>query len=74
LIAMRAYWGVHAGLIPGDEMREYLRQWSYTSADYEADGNRRGERYKAIEKEARDYAAELSFGGLNWVNVEYLWL
>lgn len=74
MTAMRAYWGVRAGLIPGEEMPEYRRQWSYSSADYEADGHRRGERYKAMGTEARDYAAELSFGGLNWVNAEYLWL
>lgn len=74
MIAMRAYWGVHAGLIPGEEMREYLGQWSYTSQDFEADGCVRGDRYKAMDKEARDYAAGLCFGGLNWVNVEYLWL
>lgn len=74
MIAMRAFWGVHAGLIPGEEMREYLKQWSYTSADYEADGNTRGERFKSMAREARDYAERLTLGGLNWVNVEYLWL
>lgn len=72
--ALKACWAVRAGLVPGEEMEEYRRQWCYTSQDYEADGRERGERYKAMEREAHTYAGQLTSGGLNWVNVEYLWL
>lgn len=72
--ALKAWWGVRAGLIPGEEMPEYRRQWCYSSEDYQADGNARGAKYRDMERQAHEYASSLTAGGLNWVNVEYLWL
>lgn len=74
VIAMKAYWSVRAGLIPGESVPEYGEQWVYTSQDFEADGNKRGERFEANARKASDHARKLSAGGLNWVEVRYLWL
>lgn len=72
--ALKAQWVVRAGLIPGDEMTEYRKVWSYVSNDYALDGNKRDARYAAMMVEASAYAADLQGGGLNWVNLEYMWM
>lgn len=72
--ALKAQWGVVAGLIPGEQMPEYTRVWNYTSTDYEADGNQRGEIYRRCAAEAHGYASDLERGGLNFATVQYLWL
>ena len=74
MVALKAQWVVRAGLIPGDEMSEYTKAWSYTSVDFKEDGNARGERFSKMDMEAERYGAALRFGGLNWVNVEYMWM
>lgn len=72
--ALKAFWSVKCGLIPGDAMSEYSKAWNYTSQDFTHDGGKRGARFDEADAEASKYAAELRNGGLNWVTLEYLWL
>jgi hypothetical protein len=72
--ALKAQWVVLAGLFPGESRPQYTKAWQYTSEDYAADGDGRGERFMRLTIEADQYAAELRLGGLNWVLTEYMWL
>lgn len=75
MIALKAQWAVTANLLfPGTADPKHSRAWSYTSADYEADGNQRGERFASMQGEAEEYAAKLQASGFNWVKLEYVWL
>ena len=74
MVALKAQWAVYAGLIPGQDMTECTRAWSYTSVDFAADGGKRGERFEAMSSAAHAYADGMEVGGLNHVRVEYLWL
>lgn len=74
MLALKAQWVVKAGLIAGESMDGHARAWSYTSEDYEADGNHRGERFNRMAADANDYAMGLQEGGLNWVTLEYMWM
>jgi hypothetical protein len=74
MVALKAQWAVHAGLIPGEDMAEYTRGWQYTSQDFAKDGNKIGTRWSSMASEAHFYARELEVGGCNHVRVEYLWL
>jgi len=74
MVALKAQWIVYCGVIPGTDMLEHSRGWSYTSVDWDADGSRRGDRWHAAATEAHTYAAGLEEGGLNHVRVEYLWM
>lgn len=37
-IPLKAVFTVKAGIVPGQAMPQYTKQWAYTSEDYEADG------------------------------------
>lgn len=87
MLALKASWQVHAGRIPGTPIPEYTRTWHYTSDEYardKADGNdipgKEGEafvpdsgRFNELKYDASVYAEFLQKGGLNWVNLAYVW-
>ena len=72
--ALKAMWNVQAGLIIGEPMHEYSRSWSYTSKEYQSDQNKRGPEFQEMQAKATAYATGLQNGGLNWVNLTYVWL
>jgi len=74
MVALKAQWAVYAGLLPGQDMTEHTKTWSYTSLDYDKDGGARGFRWMGMGADAHAYAGQLAARGLNHVRVEYLWL
>ena len=68
----RCAWIVTAGIIPGEPMPEYTRQWGMTSAEWEAPGN--VALFNACLVAALEYARYLSDPYLlNWTNVHWIW-
>lgn len=69
---------VTAGVLPGQAMAEYGKQWSYNSDDYEADSHTPPDQPTIFSRyldEAHDYAKGLSNPGyVNWVRVDWLWV
>jgi hypothetical protein len=68
---------VTAGVVLNQPVPEYSRQYSYTSADYEADKVLTNEpsRLTSITIDAYDYARRISKPNkVNWVNVKWIWL
>jgi hypothetical protein len=75
----KAFWTVTAGIIPGDAMPEYGRQWCYTDVNFEHDqslGSSEEERiFVRMDREAHDYAKSVTHPSyVNWVKVEFLWI
>ncbi|HKX40908.1 MAG TPA: hypothetical protein VJO99_07105 [Burkholderiaceae bacterium] len=77
-VAAKAFCVVTAGLIPGEPMAEFSRQWGYTSVDYDADRQRPEGTPSKFEQncdEATKYARDLMDPSrLNWVKVEFVWV
>jgi hypothetical protein len=78
LVAAKALIGVQAGVIPGQPMPEYTKNWSYTSEDYELDMKAALDQptiFSTRLKEAHDYAMGLSNPiCVNWVRVDWIWV
>lgn len=78
-IALKASWEVHAGVIPGQPIKEFSKRWEYTSKDHEQDTNvGQGIGYHAIFSKMRaeviDYYLQVSQPRLNnWSNLTFLW-
>lgn len=77
--ALKATWGVRAGVIPGEAMGEYSKQFFYTSDDYEEDAKHRELNYLPIfcqkMAEAQAYMQQLNNPKfLNWVEMTFMWL
>lgn len=73
---LKASWQVHAGLIPGQAIPEYTKTWHYTSTEYEQESGLlmpQRPRFQDMQREAQEYAEFLQDGGLNWVNLAYVW-
>lgn len=74
----KALIGVQAGVIPGDPMPEYTRNWGYTSEDYEHDQTVPQDQptiFSQRLQEAHDYAMGLSNPAyVNWVRVDWIWV
>lgn len=72
---LKAAWTVTGNLIwVGEPDPEYTRTWSYTSRDYEADGNKRGALFAQKQLMAMAYANQLQDRGFNWVDLQYVWV
>jgi hypothetical protein len=68
---------VVAGLIPGkDPDPEFSRRWVLTSAEWEAAGERQGEKLAELNGRAQGYAGMLMLqpDRLNWVRTDWIWL
>lgn len=78
LVAAKAFFRVHAGVVPGIGMAEYAKAWGYTSQDYEQDCQTPADQETIFSqrlKEAHDYAMSISNPTyVNWVHVEFLWV
>ena len=76
--AAKAFIEVRAGILPGQAMPEYSKQWGYTSEEYEADAKTPEDQPTIFSKmldEAHDYAKGLSNPAyINWVRVDWLWV
>jgi len=74
----KAFWTVTAGIIPGDAMVEYSKQWGYTSEDYEQDREvevMSESVFARMDREAHAYAKSITHPAyVNWVKVEFLWI
>jgi hypothetical protein len=85
-VALRCYWRVSGGIIPGVEVPKYTRRWEMTSDIWEAENAMSEEEFKAAHpdgkstfwkqrEEAYAYAASLSNpNALNWVRVDWIWI
>jgi hypothetical protein len=77
--ALKAAWEIHAGLIPGQPMKEYTRRLIYTSTDYDTDGEHaKDEAYQTIfnarQFEAMSYHLQMSNPRLNnWAELSFIW-
>lgn len=73
----KATWEVQAGLIPGQPMEEFSRQFVYTDADYEKDRQVPPDemtQFTASMYAAMDYAKSLTDPRrVNWVSVNWIW-
>jgi hypothetical protein len=78
MLAAKALFEVRAGVIPGESIPEYTKQWGYTSDDYEADKIVPQEQPTVFSRrlqEAHDYAMGLSNPAyVNWVRVDWIWV
>ncbi len=78
MLAAKALFEVRAGVIPGQAMDEYTKQWGYTSADYEADQTVPQDQPTVFSQrlqQAHDYAMGLSNPAyVNWVRVDWVWI
>ena len=77
-LALKAQWTVTAGLIPGRLMPEYTRAFQYTSADVEHDRNNGGvnaddSHFRTTAREVNEYVMHLQSGGMNFVDLNYVW-
>lgn len=76
--ALRCMVQVTAGLIVGEPMREYSKQWSFGSETYRKmkDGDQEaGQLWDRLMKESREYTEALENPGLvNWVIRSWIWL
>jgi hypothetical protein len=72
-------WEVRAGLIPGQALKEYHKQFPYTSAEAEEDEQHRTEiAYQTFfnrrQFEALSYYLQLNDPRyLNWVEMTFIW-
>lgn len=77
-VRLTGYWRVVAGVIPGDAMPEYNRQFLYTSDLYEQDRDAsdfQATRFAALMKEAHEDAMSIPHPSrLPWVQVEFVWI
>ena len=88
MTALKASWEVRAGIIPGQAMPEFTKQWHYTSADGakdEEDGKARHARsqseglayhslFAKMRSEATDYHLQVSNPQmLNWAELTFIW-
>ena len=79
---LRCTWSVTAGIIPGEPIPDYSRQWCLTSEQWEKDlaaanqGNPDPPwTFLAYQTAAREYAQSLENPrSLNWVKCEWMWL
>jgi hypothetical protein len=63
---------VTAGLVPGQPIAQYTKQWWFTDEEYNASNSR--EIWEQRTKEAEEYAAALRDPrSLNWVRMEWIW-
>jgi hypothetical protein len=78
MLAAKALFDVRAGVIPGEAMAEYTKQWGYTSDEFEADKLTPQDQPTIFSKrlqEAHDYAMGLSNPAyVNWVRVDWVWV
>jgi hypothetical protein len=78
MLAAKALFEVRAGVIPGEAMAEYTKQWGYTSDDYERDKDTPRDQPTIFSKrleEVHVYAMGLSNPFyVNWVRVDWIWL
>lgn len=77
--AAKAFFTVTAGIIPGDVIQHYSRQWCYTSDEYEKDRASTGQSpapiFRKYQAAAEEYAREITDPALvNWVRCEFLWV
>lgn len=76
---LNAAWEVRAGLVPGQAMPEYTKQFFYTDADYEEDGKHASEfAYQPIFMQrmvqASNYHQQMSNPQtLNWAELTFIW-
>jgi hypothetical protein len=77
MVTTKAVWEVHAGLIPGQPMKEFFRRFIYTSADYERDQQvppNEMTLFTASMYAAHDYAKSLTDPRrVNWVYINWIW-
>jgi hypothetical protein len=71
--ALKAYWQVTAGVIPGEPEPEFSRCWKLTSADVESAA--RTALFEATREAALAYARVLMDPArFNVVTIEFVWL
>lgn len=77
-LAMKAQWTLTAGILPGEPMPEFTKQWSYTNVDHKKDQGVPSEEptiYSEKIDEVYDLAKGMCNPGyVNWVKVEFIWL
>lgn len=79
MTALKGTWTVRAGVIPGEAMDEYTKQWTYTSADYDADcalpdEPRVESRFLRCQKESTDYYTCINDPRrINWAEATFIW-
>lgn len=74
----RAAWEVVAGIIPGQPMPEYTRQWALTSDDwYDSDGRPSTKgiaEFTRLQAVAQEYARAITDPSrVNWVRIDWIW-
>jgi hypothetical protein len=80
-VRVKASWSIEAGIIPGEAMKEFSRNYCYTSAMDEEDrkNNPVGDpAYHSLlckmRAEAMDYYLQVSNPQiLNWARITFLW-
>ena len=72
-VALKAQWCVKAGILLGEVVPEWQGVWSYTSVDFEKDGNEYGPLWRSLNRAADKFANQLRLTA-NWVTIEYMWL
>ena len=82
-MGLKASWTIRAGVIPGQSMPEFFRQYFYTSEMDQQDtaNNPRGSNpgYHSLlakmRAEAMDYYVQVSMPQMNnWAEIVFLWL
>jgi hypothetical protein len=78
MTAVMALIEVHAGVIPGQSMKEYAKCWDYTSDDYVRDKATPQDQptiFSSLLDEAHGYAKGISNPAyVNWVRVDWIWV
>jgi hypothetical protein len=77
-VSSKAVIKVEAGVILGEPMAQYTKQWEYDSGDYELDRKTPGDMptiFSLRLSEAHDYAMGLSNPRyVNWVRIDWIWI
>ena len=78
-VGLKAAWEVRAGVVPGQPMAEYAKQFFYTSDDYDEDGKHAEDlAYQPIFMQkmalAASYHMQMSNPRmLNWADLTFIW-
>lgn len=77
---LKGYWVVRCGLVPGEPMKQYTKEWAYNEAGFEEDGKHKGEinyqtSYDKLRRDALGYFEQMSNPSImNWATIEFMWL
>jgi hypothetical protein len=77
---LKGFWAVSAGIVPGDTMPQYTKNFYYLSAHYDEDikGAKEGSKeshFQSFRDEALAYAKDIMDPrSVNWVKLEWVWV